>query len=190
MHSLACMHSTANSFEQQSMTSRVFTYRVFYTGFTLLPTTVEIGRLVFVATATDFILEDALFFGPNINDFFDVHLSLVAPRNFKIDAGAGVAQFTLSLDNDFTTTTGLQYTLNAPQSLGAPVSLNGFDLGTNSIDILTVGNVPPTPAGIVSSLSIVNPKYLDSGFQVNSFVASVVLLVLLIAFLLMVNRRR
>jgi len=170
------------------MTTRVFTYRVYYTGFAGLPTPVEIGRLVFSASPTDFVLEDATFFGPNINDFFDVHLSLTPPRDFKIVAGI-VASFTLSLDNDFTALSGgQQYTLNSAQSLGSPISLNNFDLGTNSIDLLTTSDVPPSPPAVLSSLSLTNPKYQDTGIQVNAFVAGLVLAVMLLGFLFAVSR--
>lgn len=173
------------------MTSRLFSYRVYYTGFSGLPTSVEIGRLVFVASLTDFVLADATFFGPNILDFFDVYLNVPPPRTFKIIAGS-VATFTLSLDTDFySPSVGNQYNLSVQQSYGSPVSLNDFDLGTNSIDIVSAADLPPTPPGIFSLLSLQNPKIdASSNVSVSSFVAAIVLLGFLVTFLVVMQVAR
>lgn len=171
------------------MTSTSFSYNVSYTGFPMVGAPSLIGTLFFESTPTDFLLTAATFSNPFINTFFDTNLGLTGSRNFKIFAGP-TAVFQLSLNNDFSANNdSTTYTLLAPQSYGAPVSLNGFDLGLNTISITDLGNVGPSPPSVVSNLKLVVQKPAK-GIPLSAALFGFIVLILLAVFVWFLRKSR
>jgi hypothetical protein len=167
-----------------------FAYRIRYTPDPLLPDIVEdLGTLYFVAYANSIELEEAVMSKPNFLDYLE-DLGITSPWPFKICSGSPPSTcITLSLLNDFNPSK-FQYSLKLPQVFYGPGpdpftsgELDQFNLGPDSLSILTVGDVGPS--GTLAS-NLLQSGTVASSISWNWFVLGILLIILFCTFVYVV----